>query len=61
MDNRNSIIVGRVGNKIERCAVLTASPFRAPDLICDLAVVETPKNICVILPTVAIMAEFTSR
>src|SRR5258708_25756931 len=54
-------MVGKAGSRIERCGVLTASPFNAPDSICGLALVATPKNICVTLPTVAIMPEFTSR
>src|SRR5262249_38667659 len=54
-------MVGRSGSSCERRAVLTASPRKAPDSICGLALVATPKNIWVTLPTVAIMPEFTSR
>src|SRR5262245_65646086 len=54
-------MVGSSGRSVERSAVLTARPRSVPAWICVLALVETPKNICVVPPTVAMVPEFTSR
>src|SRR6476659_257956 len=54
-------MVGRSGSKVERSAVVTASPRTVPDMICAFAVVDTPTNICTVPLTVPIMAAFTSR